>query len=250
MFTAGIEHKISFRNFVFLLKKKILTKDMTIDSISDMATTIRNAIVIKNSLVTLPYTKNNEIIAKILAKEGFIHCVTTTNKTNFGISSSDSIKKSDRGSFQKNDKIAERISKHNNTLSINTPIDETNNTRFDINQNVEKENNQTSEKQKFNLGLDPEVTPGNSSSGETLQNSRFYSASLSSKFTSNGINEKVIILALKYVGREKKPMIHAIKRISKPSLRWYSQNPIPQSLGGLGVFIVSTSFGITTDKEA
>nr|YP_010260961.1 ribosomal protein S8 [Trentepohlia sp. BN17]UIB38715.1 ribosomal protein S8 [Trentepohlia sp. BN17] len=63
-------------------------------------------------------------------------------------------------------------------------------------------------------------------------------------------SQKVIILALKYVGREKKPMIHAIKRISKPSLRWYSQSPIPQSLGGLGIFIVSTSFGIVTDKEA
>uniref|UniRef100_UPI0030017C4F ribosomal protein S8 n=1 Tax=Cephaleuros diffusus TaxID=1519597 RepID=UPI0030017C4F len=47
-------------------------------------------------------------------------------------------------------------------------------------------------------------------------------------------------------------MIHAIKRVSKPSLRWYLQNPIPQSLGGLGIFIVSTSFGIVTDfiKEA
>nr|YP_010260935.1 ribosomal protein S8 [Cephaleuros virescens]YP_010261050.1 ribosomal protein S8 [Cephaleuros parasiticus]UIB38689.1 ribosomal protein S8 [Cephaleuros virescens]UIB38991.1 ribosomal protein S8 [Cephaleuros parasiticus] len=45
-------------------------------------------------------------------------------------------------------------------------------------------------------------------------------------------------------------MIHAIKRVSKSSLRWYSQNPIPSPLGGLGIFIVSTSYGIMTDKEA
>ncbi len=224
---------------------------MTIDSISDMATIIRNALAIKNSLVTLPYTKNNEIIAKILAKEGFIHCVTTTNKTNFGVSPSDSIKTADSGSFQKNEKINHT---HNN-LSIKTPVAETNNTRLDINQektnqNVEKVNNQTAEKQKLNLGVAPGVSRVGSSTGETLQNSRFSTAPLSSAFRSNGINQKVIILALKYVGREKKPMIHAIKRISKPSLRWYSQNPIPQSLAGLGVFIVSTSFGIITDKEA
>ena len=222
---------------------------MTIDSISDMATIIRNAIAIKNSLVTLPYTKNNEIIAKILAKEGFIHCVTTTNKTN----------------LQK-EKIAKRLPTRNN-LSIEKPVSE-NNTRLDTNaensmqnqketsfledkgpekaskrsqaifsdQNLEKGTNLTTEKQKLNL-----------------QDSRFSNSSLSSEFKSNGSpfrDQKVIILALKYVGREKKPMIHAIKRVSKPSLRWYSQSPIPQSLSGLGVFIVSTSFGIITDKEA
>ena len=65
-----------------------------------------------------------------------------------------------------------------------------------------------------------------------------------------GLNPKLIVIALKYIGREKKPIIHSLKRISKPSLRWYSANPVPQSLGGLGVFIVSTSLGIMTDKEA
>ena len=61
---------------------------------------------------------------------------------------------------------------------------------------------------------------------------------------------KLIVIALKYIGREKKPIIHFLKRISKPSLRWYSSNPIPKSLGGLGIFIVSTSLGVMTDKEA
>lgn len=140
---------------------------MTVDSISDMATRIRNAITIKKSLVTLPYTKNNEIIAKILEKEGFIHCVTNVNKNDL--------------------------------------------------QNLRSEQNNTRE---------------------------------SSKKLNNANLSKIIILALKYIGREKKPIIHALKRISKPSLRWYSPNPIPQSLGGLGIFIVSTSAGLLTDKEA
>ncbi len=138
---------------------------MTADSISDMATTIRNAITIKKSLVSLPYTKNNEIIAKILEKEGFIHCVTSTNKNNL------------------------------------------------------RENMQVI----------------NSNKNEKKNNTNF---------------SKLIVLALKYIGREKKPILHTLKRVSKPSLRWYSPNPIPQSLGGLGIFIVSTSSGIVTDKEA
>lgn len=172
---------------------------MTIDSISDMATIIRNAIMIKNSVVSLPYTKNNEIIAKILAKEGFIHCVTTTNKTNT----------TDLG-----------VSQWEN--SRETKLKST-----DINPNEAHEKTESS---------------------HDMGNSVF--SPVSSKLKQSSESQKVIILALKYVGREKKTMIHAIKRISKPSLRWYSQSPIPQSLGGLGIFIVSTSFGILTDKEA
>nr|YP_010261179.1 ribosomal protein S8 [Cephaleuros karstenii]UIB39120.1 ribosomal protein S8 [Cephaleuros karstenii] len=150
---------------------------MSVDSISDRATLIRNAITIKNPLVTLPYTKNNEIIAKILAKEGYIHCICVT--------------------------------------TMNTP--------------------------NLNTGL-----PKNT----TSDTEQFTTISTSSEKVKSGMKKKVIILALKYVGREKKTMIHAIKRVSKPSLRLYSQNPIPPSLGGLGIFIVSTSYGIITDKEA
>lgn len=65
-----------------------------------------------------------------------------------------------------------------------------------------------------------------------------------------GRSPKLIIIALKYIGREKKPIIHSLKRISKPSIRYYLPNPIPKSLGGLGIFITSTSLGIMTDKEA
>nr|AHZ58098.1 ribosomal protein S8 [Tmesipteris elongata] len=59
------------------------------------------------------------------------------------------------------------------------------------------------------------------------------------------------ILTLKYQGRIRNPYITAFKRISKPSLRIYSncQN-ITRILGGIGIAILSTSSGIMTDREA
>ena len=227
---------------------------MTIDAISDMATIIRNAIAIKNSLVTLPYTKNNEIIAKILAKEGFIHCVTTTNKINFsaplstnynknsGARSKAPLELTDKGAFDtKNEKVN---SIDNNNLSVDTSI-QNNHTHFTTHQENSTQNQKkigsASSDQSQGRASNQNVGHLDTKKQIHLQNS------LGHKTT---MNQKVIILALKYVGREKKPMIHAIKRVSKPSLRWYSQSPIPQSLGGLGIFIVSTSFGIITDKEA
>ncbi len=67
--------------------------------------------------------------------------------------------------------------------------------------------------------------------------SRFFSAS--------------IMIYLKYQGREKKPCITNLKRISKPGLRIYANHKeIPKILGGMGIAIISTSKGIMTDREA
>ena len=47
------------------------------------------------------------------------------------------------------------------------------------------------------------------------------------------------------------PVITGIKRVSKPGLRKYSKaDKIPSVLNGLGIAIVSTSKGITTDRSA
>jgi len=55
---------------------------------------------------------------------------------------------------------------------------------------------------------------------------------------------------LKY-SSQGEPVITGIKRISKPGLRKYSKaDEIPVVLNGLGVAIVSTSKGITTDRIA
>jgi small subunit ribosomal protein S8 len=45
---------------------------MVNDTISDMLTRIRNAILAKKTLVDIPFTAMNQQIAKILEKEGFV----------------------------------------------------------------------------------------------------------------------------------------------------------------------------------
>lgn len=60
-----------------------------------------------------------------------------------------------------------------------------------------------------------------------------------------------LILQLKYLGREKKPCITNLHRLSKPGLRVYvNKKEIPRVLGGMGIIIISTSKGIMTDNEA
>ncbi len=57
---------------------------------------------------------------------------------------------------------------------------------------------------------------------------------------------------LRYVpGREKKPVIERIRRISKPGKRVYvGAASIPRVRGGLGVAVLSTSKGVMTDRQA
>nr|YP_009398954.1 ribosomal protein S8 [Cliftonaea pectinata]ARW68106.1 ribosomal protein S8 [Cliftonaea pectinata] len=63
--------------------------------------------------------------------------------------------------------------------------------------------------------------------------------------------ETSILISLKYTGKNKKPIITELKRISKPGLRVYANHKeLPKVLGGIGVAIISTSKGIMTDKHA
>jgi small subunit ribosomal protein S8 len=63
-------------------------------------------------------------------------------------------------------------------------------------------------------------------------------------------------IQLKYVpvigkGNMKKPCITNLKRISTPGLRIYTNSKdIPQSFGGMGIIIISTSKGLMTDSDA
>ena len=60
-----------------------------------------------------------------------------------------------------------------------------------------------------------------------------------------------IIVFLKYEGRNRKPILTNLKRISKPGRRIYvNAKQVPQLLGGLGILILSTSHGIITNKQA
>jgi small subunit ribosomal protein S8 len=57
-------------------------------------------------------------------------------------------------------------------------------------------------------------------------------------------------IELKY-SPERARTITGIQRVSKPGLRVYRQaDQIPRVLGGLGVAVLSTSYGLLTDREA
>ena len=61
----------------------------------------------------------------------------------------------------------------------------------------------------------------------------------------------MIHITLKYGADKNEKIITGLKRISKPGLRVYaSKEELPRVLGGLGIAIVSTNKGVTTDKEA
>lgn len=66
----------------------------------------------------------------------------------------------------------------------------------------------------------------------------------------DGIKRNLVV-ALKYKGKNRQPIITALKRVSKPGLRVYSnRKELPRVLGGIGIAIISTSSGIMTDREA
>ena len=67
------------------------------------------------------------------------------------------------------------------------------------------------------------------------------------QFDSNGFTQ--LRLTLRYYNG--KPVIHELKRVSRPSLRRYSQaKDIPSVRNGYGIAIVSTVQGLLTDREA
>lgn len=63
-------------------------------------------------------------------------------------------------------------------------------------------------------------------------------------------NRKNLVVHLRYE-QGGKPMIHHLRRISKPGQRVYSRAPSkPNVRSGLGFHILSTSKGVMTDREA
>ncbi len=70
-----------------------------------------------------------------------------------------------------------------------------------------------------------------------------------SAYRVEGDEKPTLILDLKYY--QNKPVIERVKRVSRPGLRVYSgHDDMPQSLGGLGVVVVSTSKGVMSDRKA
>ena len=64
-----------------------------------------------------------------------------------------------------------------------------------------------------------------------------------------GINSEIKV-KLKYAAN-RTPVIHGLKRVSRPGLRVYAGlSAVPRVQGGLGISILSTSRGVMTDREA
>ncbi|WP_088893850.1 30S ribosomal protein S8 [Leptolyngbya ohadii] len=63
--------------------------------------------------------------------------------------------------------------------------------------------------------------------------------------------KRMLVISLKYKGKNRRPIINTLKRVSKPGLRVYSnRKDLPRVLGGIGIAIISTSSGIMTDRDA
>ena len=63
--------------------------------------------------------------------------------------------------------------------------------------------------------------------------------------------KKLLLITLRYKGKNKRSIITKIKRISKPGLKVYAKHKeLPKVLNGIGIAIISTSKGIMTDKQA
>ena len=68
--------------------------------------------------------------------------------------------------------------------------------------------------------------------------------------TGEGI-KRMLVLTLKYRGKNRQPIINTLKRVSRPGLRVYAnRRELPRVLGGIGIAIISTSSGIMTDRDA
>lgn len=64
-------------------------------------------------------------------------------------------------------------------------------------------------------------------------------------------NKKYLLLSLKYLGKERQPVISKLERISKPGLRVYANSrKLPTVLDNLGIAIISTSQGVMTNLKA
>ena len=62
--------------------------------------------------------------------------------------------------------------------------------------------------------------------------------------------QNILRIYLKYDYNDS-PVIHGIKRISKPGCRGYvTSDTLPRVLNGLGIAIISTSKGVMTDIDA
>ena len=63
--------------------------------------------------------------------------------------------------------------------------------------------------------------------------------------------ENYLLISLKYCGKDRRPVISKLKRVSRPGLRVYANSKkLPIILDNLGIAIISTSRGVMTNLKA
>lgn len=84
---------------------------------------------------------------------------------------------------------------------------------------------------------------------KTLEKENFVEKTEKEIFSKKKKNFGTIKIVLKYQNNQ--PVIQELKRVSKPGCRTYIKSKeIKKIKGGLGIYIISTSRGIMTSKEA
>lgn len=84
---------------------------------------------------------------------------------------------------------------------------------------------------------------------KTLEKENFVEKTEKEIFSKKKKNFGTIKIVLKYQNNQ--PVIQELKRVSKPGCRTYVKSKeIKKIKGGLGIYIISTSRGIMTSKEA
>lgn len=67
----------------------------------------------------------------------------------------------------------------------------------------------------------------------------------------NEDNKNYLLISLKYLGKDRQPVISKLERVSKPGLRVYAnKQKLPIILDNLGIAIISTSKGVMTNLKA
>nr|YP_004581356.1 ribosomal protein S8 [Schizomeris leibleinii]AEH05406.1 ribosomal protein S8 [Schizomeris leibleinii] len=186
------------------------------DTISDMLTRVRNASIVRKKTVVIPYTRMNLKITEILEKEGYIQSFEIRNKLN----------------IKKTKKVEVDVTNSLSNFEQNSSY---------LSDTLLKKSESTNAIKELKIYL------------------KYYKKYKTNFYKLTGLKNKKALSDFKNLikllkgkqGSKKTPCITNLKRISKPGLRIYvNQKELPRVLAGAGIYILSTSKGILTDREA
>jgi small subunit ribosomal protein S8 len=180
-----------------------------------MLTRIRNASLAQKSTVSIPFTRINQQIAKILEKEGFIQTYQIQSSTIIPKVQNISSSQLPLLGNSESEATLEVLSSSSFPYAVSAlMMEKTSKTTLKTVQDTIVSVFQTMQKAELLIRL---------------------------KYRSKTL----------YKNKKKESCITNLKRISKPGLRIYANHKeIPRILAGTGILIVSTPEGLLTDREA